>query len=196
MTTPAREAIDLLMQAANSWHFDGTRHGLRDREWMVLRFLARANRFSATPSALAEFVGSTRSAASQMIKQLEGKGYLERRRSAEDQRSMTLSVTSRGEKFLARDPINPLVNAVGALEAGGTNLRDILRHVLDRLGTTQHRHHADLCRECMFLTKSRAAEATGKAAAEFTCRFFRATLKSEELDLLCLNFERQGASTR
>ncbi len=179
------------MQAANSWHFDGTRHGLRDREWMALRFLARANRFSRTPSALAEFVGVTRGTASQMVKRLEGKGYLERRRSAEDQRSVTLYVSPRGEKFLARDPINPLVNAVGALDGGATRLRDTLRHVLDRLGTAQQRHHADTCRECMFLTKNHA-DATDKAAAGFTCRFFRAAIKSEEIDLLCLNFERRG----
>jgi MarR family transcriptional repressor of emrRAB len=192
--TLAREAIDLLLQAANSWQFDGTRHGLRDREWMALRFLARANRFSRTPSALAEFVGLTRGTASQMVKRLEGKGYLERRRSAEDQRSVTLHVTPRGEKFLSRDPINALVNAVGALDTGGTNLRGILRHVLDRLGTTQHRHHADICRECMFLAKNRT-KATAKAEAEFTCRFFRATIKTEEIDLLCFNFERRGAAT-
>lgn len=190
--TLAREAIDLLMQAGNCRHFDGTRHGLRDREWMVLRFLARANRFSRTPSALAEFVGTTRATASQMVKRLEGKGYLERRRSAEDQRSVTLYVTPRGEKFLARDPINPLVNAVGALDAGGTKLRDILRRLLDLLGTTQHGHHVDSCRECMFLTSNRA-ERTGKAAAEFTCRFFRAAIETEEIDLPCLNFEQRGA---
>ena len=194
MMALTREVIDLLMQAGNCWQFDGARHGLRDREWMALRFLVRANRFSRTPSALAEFVGITRATASQMVRRLEGKGYLERRRSAEDQRSVTLHVTPRGEKFLARDPINPLVNAVSALDAGGTSLRDLLRHVLDQVGTNQHRHHADICRECMFLTSTRA-DRTGKAVAEFTCRFFRAAIESEEIDLLCLNFERQGTGT-
>ena len=49
----AREAIELLGQMARILWFEGTKHGLRDREWMALRFLSRANRFSRTPSALA-----------------------------------------------------------------------------------------------------------------------------------------------
>lgn len=34
---------------------------------MALRFLARANRFSRTPSALAKFVGTTRTTVSEMV---------------------------------------------------------------------------------------------------------------------------------
>src|SRR3954451_14392046 len=56
----AREAIELLGQMARILWFEGTKHGLRDREWMALRFLSRANRFSRTPSALASYVGTTR----------------------------------------------------------------------------------------------------------------------------------------
>ena len=68
----AREAVELLVQAARAWYFEGNQHGLRDREWMALRFLGRANRFSRTPSALAGFIGATRATASQIVKTLEG----------------------------------------------------------------------------------------------------------------------------
>jgi len=47
----ARESIELLGQIARILWFEGARHGLRDREWMALRFLSHANRFSRTPSA-------------------------------------------------------------------------------------------------------------------------------------------------
>ena len=90
----AREAIELLGQMARILWFEGTKHGLRDREWMALRFLSRANRFSRTPSALASYVGTTRGTASFIIGELERLGYLERKRSATDKRigSPTLSV--------------------------------------------------------------------------------------------------------
>jgi MarR family transcriptional regulator, negative regulator of the multidrug operon emrRAB len=66
-----REAVELLIQAARAWYFEGDQHGLRDREWMALRFLGRANRFSRTPTALAGFIGATKTTASQIVKALE-----------------------------------------------------------------------------------------------------------------------------
>ena len=71
----ARESIELLEQAARILWFEGTKHGLRDREWMALRFLSRANRFSRTPSALASYVGTTRGTASFIIGELERLGW-------------------------------------------------------------------------------------------------------------------------
>lgn len=195
MITAAREAVDLLVQVGNTWHFDGTRQGLRDRDWMVLRFLARANRFSRTPSVLAQFIGVTRTTVSQMVKELEGRGYLERRRSPQDKRSVTLAVTPQGERILAGDPIKPLVNAIFTLELGANNFRDILRQVLDGLDTTQHSHHADTCRDCIFLTE-KPREAAGKTPDEFTCRFFRTAITEGEINLLCFNFERRKGRKR
>lgn len=195
MITAAQEAVDLLMQAGNTWYFDSTRQGLRDRDWMALRFLARANRFSRTPSALAQFVGVTRATASQMVKDLEGKSYLERRRSPQDKRSVTLAVTLQGERILAGDPIKPLVNAIFALEIGANNFRDILRQILDRLDTTQRSHHADTCKDCIFLAKQ-APELPANTQAEFTCRSFRAAITKGEIDLLCFNFERREGPKR
>ncbi|WP_235885031.1 MarR family winged helix-turn-helix transcriptional regulator [Bradyrhizobium frederickii] len=132
---------------------------------------------------------------SQMVKDLEGRGYLEHRRSPKDKRSVTLVVTPQGERILARDPIKPLVNAIYGLELGANKFRDILRQVLDGLDITQHSHHADTCRDCIFLA-GRAPELPGKMQAEFTCRFFRAPIAKGEVDLLCFNFERREGHKR
>jgi len=169
--------------------FEGTKHGMRDREWMALRFLSRANRFSRTPSALASYVGTTRVTASFIIGELERLGYVERKRSAKDKRSVMLNVTQQGKKFLTRDPVNGLVDAIVVLDDDSKiGFRDTLRRVLDQADAAEQRHHTDVCKRCIFLREDRTAS-ENKAAVEFTCRMFRAPIAEAEIDLLCTSFE-------
>ncbi|MBR0726577.1 MarR family transcriptional regulator [Bradyrhizobium manausense] len=185
----AREAIELMGQVARILWFEGTKHGMRDREWMALRFLSRANRFSTTPSALASYVGTTRGTASFIIGELERLGYVERKRSAKDKRSVMLSVTQQGKKFLARDPVNGLVDAIAVLDDDSKiRFRDTLRHVLDQADAAEQRHHTDVCKRCIFLREDRTAS-ENKTTVEFTCRLFRAPIAEAEIDLLCTSFE-------
>jgi DNA-binding MarR family transcriptional regulator len=186
---PARESIELLDQIARTVWFEGTKHGLRDREWMALRFLSRANRFSRTPSALARYVGTTRGTVSVLIDELERLGYLERKRSAEDKRSVMLSLTQKGKKVLVRDPVNVLVDAIATLDdEGKVRLRDALRHVLDQSDVAEQKQHADVCKRCIFLRADRMSTES-RTSAEFTCRLFRAAIAEEEIELLCTSFE-------
>lgn len=185
----AREAIELLGQMARILWFEGAKHGLRDREWIALRFLSRANRFSRTPSALASYVGTTRGTASFIIGELERLGYLERKRSATDKRSVMLSVTQQGKKFLVRDPISVLLEAIAVLDdETKIRFRDTLRHVLDQADAAEQRHHTDVCKRCIFLREDRTAT-DAKTTAEFSCRLFRAPIAEAEIDLLCTSFE-------
>jgi MarR family transcriptional repressor of emrRAB len=186
----ARETAELMVRAASPWYFEGDRNGLRDREWMALRFLGRANRFSRTPSALAGFIGATRATSSQIVKTLEKKTYLDRKPSHEDKRSVVLCVTSQGEQFLRKhDPVNPVLNAVAALDTEERiKLRDSLKEILNRVDTTHHRFNASICRDCMFLAKRDPSK--GGATAEFMCRFYRAPISLDEIELLCISFER------
>jgi DNA-binding MarR family transcriptional regulator len=75
---------------------------------MALRFFARANWFSRTPSAFAEFQATTRGTATQTIKALEAGGYLVRQRLESDGRSVSLQLTDKGREALARDPFEVL----------------------------------------------------------------------------------------
>jgi len=188
----ARETVELLVQAARAWYFEGDRNGLRDREWMALRFLARANKFSRTPSALAGFIGATRATASQIVKTLESKSYLFRKPSREDKRSVMLCVTPQGEKFISQhDPINHVLNAVAALRTEECiALRDSLREILNHLDAAYHRLNASICRDCMFLAGRSPTTGKGRAPDEFTCRLYRAPVALEEIELLCTSFER------
>ncbi|WP_342279243.1 MarR family transcriptional regulator [Bradyrhizobium ottawaense] len=184
----AIEILQLLVQSADSWLFEGSLAGLSDREWMALRFLARANRFSRTPTALASFLGTTRSVASQIAAVLESKGLMVRKPSAEDKRSIALCITSEGEKVLERDPINVLRDQLVTLELPDrSQLRDTLRRVLDGLDVAKRRHNADVCGRCMFLIES----GEGKDR-HFKCRLFRKSIAPRDTTLLCAYFEGRG----
>src|SRR5437016_14383870 len=77
----ARETAELLLLAGRLVQAEGYDGELSPAQWMALRYFARANPFSRTPSAFAEFQATTRGTASQAIKALEAGGYLVRQRS-------------------------------------------------------------------------------------------------------------------
>ena len=129
----ARETAELLLlvgRLVQTECYDGE---LSPAQWMALRFLARANSFSRTPSAFAEFQATTRGTASQAIKALEAGGYLVRQRSKADGRSVSLRLTNKGKKALARDPFEVLVRAVDKLDA---KERTAIHHALHQVLTT------------------------------------------------------------
>src|SRR5216684_3160978 len=100
----ARETAELLLQVGRLVQAEGYDGELSPAQWMALRFFARANRFSRTPSAFAEFQATTRGTATQTIKAMEAGGYLVRQRLESDGRSVSLQLTDKGQEALARDP--------------------------------------------------------------------------------------------
>nr|WP_074117996.1 MarR family transcriptional regulator [Bradyrhizobium sp. AS23.2] len=185
----ATEVVELLVKSAGTWLFEGHQFGLSDREWMALRFLARANRFSRTPSALAIFLGTTRSGTSEIAAQLRKKGLVIPEPSAEDRRSITLCVTSQGKKLLDRDPINALRDRIAALTIDDrSQLRHSLRRVLVQSDVAQREHNTDICSGCIFLIEDGAG-----SEHQFKCRRFRKAIASKETALLCTYFEEPGS---
>lgn len=94
---------------------DGT-SDLTAAQWTCLRFMARANARTRTPSGFASFHATTRGTASQITKSLECRGLIVRRRSEEDGRSVRFDLTEQGWKLLAQDPFQDLVAAVATLD--------------------------------------------------------------------------------
>src|SRR5437879_11429186 len=133
----ARETAELLLQVGRLVQAEGYDGELSPAQWMALRFFARANPFSRTPSAFAEFQATTRGTATQAIKALEAGGYLVRQPFKTDGRSVSLLLTSKGKKALARDPFEVLVRAVDSLDATErTAMRRALHQVLSTLATS------------------------------------------------------------
>src|ERR1017187_6525677 len=145
----ARETAELLLLVGRLVQADGYEGELSPAQWMALRFFARANSFSRTPSAFAEFQATTRGTASQAIKALEAGGYLVRQRSQADGRSVTLRLTDKGHEVVARDPFEVLVRAVDSLNAQEQNaMRDALHHVLTTIAASGVHRHFGVCQNC------------------------------------------------
>lgn len=89
--------------------------GLTPAQWTALRYFARANRLSRTPSAFSDFHATTRGTASQTVKSLIGLGFLERRANEADGRSALIEVTEAGRRQLERDPLGDLAACIAAL---------------------------------------------------------------------------------
>ena len=191
----ARETAELLLLAGRLVQAEGYNGELSPAQWMALRFFARANSFSRTPSAFAEFQATTRGTASQAIKALEAGGYLVRQRSQADGRSVTLRLTNKGKRAIARDPFEVLVRAVGSLDAEvQTAMHDALRRVLTTVAANGAHRHFGVCQNCTYLSHEtrRSSTATGSG---LECLLFGVPIEPDDARLLCVHFQPKRANT-
>jgi len=174
---------------------DGYDGKLSPAQWMALRFFARANRFSRTPSAFAEFQATTRGTASQAIKALEAGGYLVRQRSETDGRSISLRLTTKGNRALAHDPFEVLVRAVDLLDAKERTVMHLALHqVLTNVAASGTRRRFGVCQDCAHLGGEVCCNLTSARPSAAECVLFGVPIPLEDVGLLCVHF--QAASER
>ena len=95
--------------------------GLVPAQWEVLRYLARDNRLSRSPGALARYLGSTKGTISQSLQTLLKKGLVTRQTRSDDERHVLLALTATGQTLLAQDPLRTIATGIDAL--GGKTRR-------------------------------------------------------------------------
>jgi len=186
----ARETAELLLLLGRLVQAEGYNGDLSPAQWMALRFFARANSFSRTPSAFAEFQATTRGTATQTIKALEAGGYLVRQRSEADGRSVSLRLTDKGHGAVARDPFEVLVCAVDSLDA---EEQAAMHHALHRVLTTvaargAHRHFG-VCQDCAHLGGETYCSSTSATRSALECLLFGVAIEPEDAGLLCVHFQ-------
>jgi DNA-binding MarR family transcriptional regulator len=193
VTTPnAQTIVELLVQLGRITQGSGYGGGLTPAQWNVLRYFSRANRFSRTVSAFAEFHATTRGTASQTVKALIAQGYLSRERSARDGRSAHLDLTDTAKALLARDPCDDLVRAAGTLSAADRNqLATGLERLLSNLAQRSGKRRFGICTSCTHLDRERSRR---KGIARFECTLFGELLQEEELEKICINFRPKAKS--
>ena len=157
--------------------------GLNPSQWEALRFLARANRFSRTPSGLALYLGATKGTVSQTVAALRRKGLVEAERSSADKRSLRLRLTAAGRQLMARDP---LLGFALAIDSQGPQSADGLREALARLlGALQRQNGLrpfGLCRTCRHFGRGEGAEPVRRP---HRCRLLEVDLAEFEAGQLC-----------
>jgi DNA-binding MarR family transcriptional regulator len=153
----ALEAANLIDRLERLARFGEHTDRLNPAQWDVLRYLARANRFSRTPMAVADYLASTRGTVSRTLASLESKGYVSRDQSSRDGRSVEFALTQVAEKALRRDPL--LAIAKDIEQATGGNVADLLDSLRQTLREAIARNHGRAFGAC------------------FSCRHFRAHIR-------------------
>jgi DNA-binding MarR family transcriptional regulator len=153
--------------------------GLIPAQWDVLRYLARANRFSNAPIAVAQYLGATKGTISQSVHALIRKDLVKSEIRGSDARSVALSLTEKGRDVLSRDPLGSL----------GTDLADLPdkttkhfgRAMSKLLGSESKRQGLALfgsCDSCrLFLSGQKPA-----------CAGFGERLSHDDISKLCCKF--------
>jgi len=138
--TPALEAAHLIDRLERLVRAGEAAGDLNPAQWETLRYFARANRFSRTPAALADYLVATRGTISRTLASLEAKGYLRRAPSSRDGRSVEFDLTAKAAKAMRRDPLVVLARDIeGACgeenaQALAEGLRASLRMAIARNG--------------------------------------------------------------
>jgi DNA-binding MarR family transcriptional regulator len=153
----ALEAAHLIDRLERLARFGEQTDRLNPAQWDALRYLARANRFSRTPAAVADYLASTRGTVSRTLASLESKGYLSRAQSSRDGRSVEFSLTREAEMALKRDPL--LTMAEDIQQGTGSNIAVLLHGLRQTLSEAIARNGGRAFGAC------------------FSCRHFRAYVR-------------------
>lgn len=142
----AAHLIDRLERLARS---DEQAGNLNPAQWEALRYLARANRFSRTPGALADYLASTRGTVSRTLASLEAKGYVTRRSNVRDGRSVAFELSVEGQRMVNRDPLLSLAEDIQRAAGGDVDaVRDVLRRTLQAAIDRNRGRAFGICRTC------------------------------------------------
>jgi DNA-binding MarR family transcriptional regulator len=182
-----RAVAELVSQVGRIAYGEGFVEGLTPAQWTALRYFSRANRFSRTVSAFAEFHATTRGTASQTVKSLVNKGYLTRKRSDKDRRSARFDMTDKSRALLGNDPFESLVAAAALLSDSS---RQVIGRGLERMLRSLAEEHGKrgfgMCPNCKYLSTGVCCTTD---APEYQCKLLCEVLAETETEQLCINFE-------
>ena len=167
-----RDMINRLarMDSAQGWTGD-----LNPTQLSMLGYLAQANRFSRSPSHVAEYLGTTRGTATQSLKSLLQKGYVTEHRSEVDKRVISYKLTDTGQEMACVPaPLQTALSAIGKEERQA--LQRILKNfLLDIIAQNKGREFG-LCREC--------THHQDRDGAPY-CALLKVALTRDETDQIC-----------
>ncbi len=171
--------VNRLSRVAHAMQFS---HGLNPAQWEALRYLEKANRYSSSPSAMADYLGATKGTVSQTLIALESKGLVKRDRCPNDRRAVVLALTDAGREILSQDPLCQIYAATEKVpEEERQQLVGVMKSILDDLCVRQNSSQFGVCGDCCHLGE-------GICAGEGTCGITGDPLGASDLHRICIDF--------
>jgi DNA-binding MarR family transcriptional regulator len=159
------------------------RRGLNPAQADALNYIAVANRYSRNPSALADFLGSTRGTVSQTLIALERKGLIARRADSRDGRGVTVELTRAGRARIESGGESPIERAARALT--GANQAALAGLLADLLAEAQRQNNFRVFRMCGTCSHFRRDGAPAAAGGPHLCGLTREPLSDSDSLLIC-----------
>lgn len=179
----AAHFIDRLERLSRS---PDARTGLNPAQWEALRYVARSNRFSRSPAALADYLGSTRGTVSQTLIALEDKGLIAREPNPKDRRSLELVITETGRSMLANDPLIDLARDIAfGSKADVLALVDILRATLAQTIRRNGGKAFGACRTCRYFQQ----DAIKSSTIPHRCSLLNEPLSDADGNAICVEHQ-------
>lgn len=184
----ARHAARLIDRLGRLARAADHRGGLNPAQREALRYLGRANRFSRSPAALAEYLGATRGTVSQSLIALEAKGYVTREPHPRDRRAVALGLTAAGRAALKDDDAVALLAAAVAAgtDAAAATLARLLEATLAAAIARNGGRAFGVCRTCRHFR----AEAYAGTARPHRCALLGVPLAEADAGAICVEHER------
>ena len=183
----ATTAAEMMAHLGRLAHGEGFVCGLTAAQWTALRYFARANRFSRTVSAFANYHATTRGTASQTVKSLVSQGYLTRTRLESDGRSARFDLTEAGRVLYGNDPFEDLVRAIAELPQGlQSKLLAALAQVMGHMARERQKRPFGTCPFCGHLDECVNRK---DDVIKYFCRLENEPLEPSEIEEICINFE-------
>lgn len=184
----ADEIAELLVHLGRAARSEDGNAQLTPAQWTALRYLARANTASRTPSAFASFHATTRGTATQTLKALEAKGLIERCAGIKDGRSVCFNLTAAGQSLLCEDPLRDLTQALLSLPpALQSGLCEAVPLLVAALANRRQTPSFGSCQDCRHFDCSDSAA---------YCACMARVIAATETESLCINFNSEPPKLR
>lgn len=171
---------ELLRRLSRVLQNEGHAGGLNPVQQDALRYLARANRFSRTPSAVAAYLGSTKGTVSQTVRALTQKGLVEKQSDPENGRIVRLSLTASGKSMLDADQLSAIGACVDSLPAPQRRAAEgALETLLSQVLAARGGRPFGVCRTCRHFR-----EGDGDRVSA-TCGLLSVPLSTEDSGMIC-----------
>lgn len=178
----AEEIAELLIHLGRAARSEDQNAQLTPAQWTALRYLARANTASRTPSAFASFHATTRGTATQTLKALEGKALICRGEKQRDGRAVCYDLTESGRGLLDADPLRDLIHSVADLPPVQLNcLGEVLPALVAALAARRDAPSFGTCHDCRHFD--------GSPEGAF-CACMSRVLAACDTGQLCVNFNK------